>query len=419
MCEELLRQSSLFTGLSPNELQNFAGKLTAREYPPDKVIINEGDPGDTLLIICQGEIEIIKAIDTPEEHQLNIIREGNYLGEMSLLGLDQTRTASARTRGFVQALEMRRADFESLLLDHPGIALKIMEDILRRIRKSDDVVINELKGKNQQLQLAYQELKEAQKKLIQKEKLDHELSMARQIQERLLPSEMPSPPGWRIESLWQPAQVVSGDFFDFIPLSEDTIAVVIGDVSGKGLPASLLMATTRSMLRGLSSCVPDKNYLSPGMILEEANKLLVEDTPAAMSVTCIFAAVNLASGQVRLANAGHCYPYHRTSGDPEGVLAKGMPLGFFPGMTYEEIELSLSPGDSLLFYSDGLIEARNADNQLYGNDRLFDLLKDKKNDPKLFDQLVINLGEFAGPGWEKEDDLTMVLLKRLRLNKSH
>ena len=88
-------------------------------------------------------------------------------------------------------------------------------------------------------------------------------------------------------------------------------------------------------------------------------------------------------------------------------------------MTYEEIELTLSPGDSLLLYSDGLIEARNADNQLYGNDRMFDLLKGQNNDPKLLDQLVINLGEFAGPGWEKEDDLTMVLLKRLRLNKSH
>ena len=412
MCEDLLHQSSLFSGISPTERQNITDKLTAREYSPRALIFSEGDPGNSILIICQGEVEIIKAIGTQEERLLTVVGPGEYLGEMSMIGYDPSRSASARARSKVHLLEMSRDDFEVLLAQYPGLAMGIMEVIINRIRESNDASIREVKEKNRRLTLAYEELKEAQEKLVQKEKLEHELAMARQIQEGLLPGQMPSPPGWQIESIWHPAQVVSGDFYDFIPVTDDSLAIVIGDVTGKGMPAALLMATTRSILRALTTNLPDNKDLSPGILLGEANKILVEDTPAAMSVTCLFAAVDLPSGRIRLANAGHCLPFHRKLDNTTPIIAKGMPLGFFPESTYDETELLLSPGESLLFYSDGMIEARNETNELFGNERLLNLLRDLHNEEDLMGELVTNLKNFAGPGWEKDDDLTMVLLRR-------
>jgi serine phosphatase RsbU (regulator of sigma subunit) len=132
-----------------------------------------------------------------------------------------------------------------------------------------------------------------------------------------------------------------------------------------------------------------------------------------MFVTCLFTVLDPVSGRLRLANAGHDMPFHRTSNGLLDLHARGMPLGIFPGSSYEEIETSLSVGDGLLMCSDGLVEAHNPQGEMFDIHRLSDLLANRPFDAGVIDFLMEQLADFTGPGWEQEDDVTLVTLKRL------
>jgi serine phosphatase RsbU (regulator of sigma subunit)/anti-sigma regulatory factor (Ser/Thr protein kinase) len=236
-----------------------------------------------------------------------------------------------------------------------------------------------------------------------------ELSAARVIQQQLLPSELPSLPGWRIAAYYQPARAVGGDFYDFIELSNGQIAIVTGDVTDKGIPAALVMATTHSILRGDA---PDRGF--PGSVLERANDRLYPDIPAPMFVTCLYAVLDPVSGRLRYANAGHSLPYGARADGVTELRATGMPLGAMPGMTYEEHETSLAPGDSVLFHSDGLIEAHNPAGEMFGVPRLQQIVQKSRGSEHLIDECLSALSAFAGSNWEQEDDITLVTLQRLK-----
>ena len=168
------------------------------------------------------------------------------------------------------------------------------------------------------------------------------------------------------------------------------------------------MATTCSMLRA-AALASD----SPGDVLAQVNNLLYAETPERMFVTCFYAILEPASGKMRYANAGHDLPYQRTCSKVIELKASGMPLGLMPDMHYEEGELQISHGDSILFYSDGLVEAHNAQREMLGFPRLQALLTEHADGQSLIDRLLIDLKAFTGEGWEQEDDVTLLLLRRL------
>jgi serine phosphatase RsbU (regulator of sigma subunit) len=173
-------------------------------------------------------------------------------------------------------------------------------------------------------------------------RIEQEMVSARYIQQSLLPEEVPSIPGWQIQPFYRPAQQVGGDMYDFLPLPDDRIGIVIGDANGKGMPAALIMATTCAMLR-----------------------------------------------------------------------AAGMPLGLMPDQCYSEQEVSIGAGDNTLFYSDGLVEAHASDRAMFGNPRLKCLLQEHSREEGLIEFLLNELQEFTGEGWELEDDVTLVLLRKI------
>jgi serine phosphatase RsbU (regulator of sigma subunit)/anti-sigma regulatory factor (Ser/Thr protein kinase) len=258
-------------------------------------------------------------------------------------------------------------------------------------------------------QLARQQQAEAR----QRERLEQEMRVARIIQQTLLPKELPDLPGWKVAAHWQPARAVSGDFYDFITFPDGKFGLIAGDVTDKGVPAALVMATTRSILRAAA-----ERYSSPGRILAHTNELLCPDIPANMFVTCLCIVLDPATGYLRLANAGHNLPCHCTPGGVKELHATGMPLGLMPGMTYEENESWLQPGESLLIYSDGLVEAHNPERDMFGFPRLRECLpcapgSGWRGDATLIDYLISKLTEFTGPGWEQEDDVTFVTMDRL------
>jgi serine phosphatase RsbU (regulator of sigma subunit)/anti-sigma regulatory factor (Ser/Thr protein kinase) len=254
-------------------------------------------------------------------------------------------------------------------------------------------------------QLVRQQQIEAQAR----ERLEQELRVARLIQQTLLPKELPTLPGWHVAAYYQPARAVGGDFYDFVYLSDGRLGLIIGDVTGKGVPAALVMATTRAILRGQA-----QRLASPGEVLEHTNELLVPDIPRNMFVTCLYAVLNPATGRMQYANAGHDLPYRRYDGGVDELRATGMPLGLLPGMGYEEKEVQLNPGESVLFYSDGLVEAHNPHREMFGFPRLGGLIGTHPGGAGLIDFLLGELVRFTGPEWEQEDDTTLVILQRAK-----
>src|ERR671910_2530087 len=200
-----------------------------------------------------------------------------------------------------------------------------------------------------------------------RERIEQELHVARRIQQASLPEAVPELEGWKISPFYRPAREVCGDFFDFIELEGGRLGLVVGDATGKGVPAALVMSTTCGMLRAVSQALDSS---SPGEMLERVNEALVPSIPPNMFVTCFYAILDPKSGSLRYANAGHDVPYLHRSGNAEEMRARGMPLGLMPGMEYEEQEIVLDFGEAALFYSDGLVEAHHPNGEMFGFPRL-------------------------------------------------
>ena len=241
----------------------------------------------------------------------------------------------------------------------------------------------------------------------ERERLEQELEVARRIQQASLPKEMPQLEEWQITPYYQPAREVGGDFYDFLDLADGRLGVVVGDATGKGVPAALMMASTRSTLRAVAQASE-----SPGDALRRVNDPLATDIPSNMFVTCFYAILDPNSGRFTYANAGHDLPYLWHGGDAEELRARGMPLGLMPGMSYEEKEIVLEPRDNVLLYSDGLVEAHDPKGEMVGFPRLRALVAEHGEDGSLGDLCLEELYSFVGEGWEQEDDITLLTLRR-------
>jgi predicted ester cyclase len=245
---------------------------------------------------------------------------------------------------------------------------------------------------------------------IERERFEQELLVARPIQQASLPREVPILEGWKISPRYQPAREVGGDFYDFHPLPEGRLGLVLGDATGKGVPAALVMSTTCGMLR-LAAQALDSS--SPGEVLEQVNEALLARIPSNMFVTCFYAILDPKSATLSYANAGHDLPYvRRGGGDAEELRARGMPLGLMPGMSYEEKEIELDVGEAVLFYTDGLVEAHDPKGEMFGFPRLRALVADHGEEGSLGNFLLEELYSFTREGWEQEDDITLVMLQR-------
>jgi serine phosphatase RsbU (regulator of sigma subunit) len=232
----------------------------------------------------------------------------------------------------------------------------------------------------------------------ERELLEHELEVARSIQQASLPKEVPTLEGWQIAPYYQPAREVGGDFYDFHLLSEDRLGVVVRDATGKGVPAALVMSTTCGMLQLATGAFGSP---SPGKVLSRVNETLLARIPSNTFVTCFYAILEPESGTVRYANAGHDLPYLHRNGEAEELRARGMPLGIMPGMSYEEGEASLRQEDNVLFYSDGLVEAHDPEGEMFGFPRLRALVAKHGEENTPEETLLGELYSFVAEGWEQ------------------
>ncbi len=236
----------------------------------------------------------------------------------------------------------------------------------------------------------------------EKERMKRDLSEAQRIQVGLFPQHSPTLPGFSVRGLCLPCQEVGGDWYDYIPLPDGRLAVVLGDVSGKGMGAALLMSSTRTILRLVA-----EGGLPPGDVLSRVNRILLKDFPRAKFVTMLYALLDPQRRTIVFANAGHLYPLLVDSSGAHFLNTDaGMPLGIQEG-SFSERAVAMAPGVRLVFYSDGVTESMNASLQQYGDTRLRDHLI---NPAASVQSLLDDVRSFAA-GQSASDDVTVVMIQ--------
>lgn len=247
---------------------------------------------------------------------------------------------------------------------------------------------------------------------VEKERIASELRIAHSIQMGLVPKTFPPFPerdDLEIYAVLEPARQVGGDFYDFFLLDDEHICLVIGDVSGKGVPAAIFMAVTRTFLKALSREVGE-----PAAILDRINNEIVQDNESCMFVTLFCAVVHLPTGKCSYANGGHNPPFHIKMNGVISSLAniKGVPIGVMEDMNYTEGTINLEPGDALFLYTDGVTEAENDKGKFLGTQRVVEeLIRLKEQDCRATLTELQKILHCFAEGAEQSDDITMLMFR--------
>ncbi len=404
--EELLARVPLFAGLPESALASLAESLATRTFAPDELLIQEGDLGEAFYIVREGRIEVLKAVGTPEEQVLARRGPGEFIGEMSLLNPDGLRTASVRAASPTTAWVMTQADFDSLLHKYPRLAYDMVRVLSERLRDAHELSIASLQTKNAELLQAYDALKAAQAQIIEKEKLEHELGLARSIQLSLLPQALPEAPGVEFGARLVTARQVGGDFYDLFPLEEGSVGLMIGDVTDKGVPAAIFMAQVRALLRAGA-----RRRRSAEEALREANERLLEMNARNLFVTALYGVLDVGTRRLAYARAGHELPLlcHADGRVESAPLQTGQPLGILEAPEFDVQTIEVPARGLLLLHTDGISDARNAEGEGFGRERLLEHAGSLVGlgAQAACDRMVDSVVGFIGEA-QQEDDFTLV-----------
>ena len=246
--------------------------------------------------------------------------------------------------------------------------------------------------------------------IVENERIEREIRLARQIQETFLPETMPKLPRWELDLRWETAREVGGDFYDIFKLDGNRLGLVIADVSDKGLPAALYMTVTRTLIRANAS-----GLAKPAQVLQEVNKLLVSDSTDSMFITAVYAILSLDTGELVYANAGHNRPllYRSRKKDVEQLPKGGTALGILDDLQLEDHALQIRTGDALVLFTDGVTDAIAPDGSFFGEERLEAVLEENGADTiqNILEALDDALIEFRR-GVPASDDITLLALRR-------
>ncbi len=412
LIEQLIRRVPLFAALPDSELSFMARSLRWREFPAGALLINEGDAAGRFFVLLEGQVEVLKSLNTPDERLLAVRGGGTVVGELSLFSPGGTHTASVRARTALQLLEMTRDEFDELLHRHPSLGYSMVQTLSQRLIEAEQGTIRDLRQKNQALAKAYEELAGAQAQLIEKEKLERELEVARRIQRSLLPHSLPRYPGCDFGALMAPMSAVGGDFFDFLPLGDDLLGIVVGDVSDHGVPAALFMAITVTLLRAEA-----RADAAPAAVLRSVGRKLLAVNDAELFVTALYGLLDTRTREFVYARAAHEPPVvFDAAGSPlPHTRGRGQLLGISEDPQMDVQRLVLPPGGTLLLYTDGVREATAPDGALFGAEGLHLAVADchpgRATAQAICEELLVRVATHRGAATPQQDDITLVALK--------
>jgi sigma-B regulation protein RsbU (phosphoserine phosphatase) len=406
MSTNLLAQIQFFTDLPAEELSRLMAELVVVNLKSGEILFREGDVGEHLYIVVSGELEILMGPDTDDELVLNVLHEGEYIGEMSLIQPDGQRTASSRARGDVVLLSLSRTQFKELLQRHPELAKSMVSVLSQRLTNTNVQTFRGLTEKNRQLQKAFDELKAAQEQLIEKERLERELKVAADIQMSILPDVLPVNPAFDFGGRILPARQVGGDFYDVFDLGEDKLGVLIGDVADKGVPSAIFMARAHALIIAEADRTSD-----PGEVLRMVNKHITRLEKSTQFVTALYGVLDTKTGKFSYARAGHEPPLmlnekgevHRLPHQP------GMALGLWEDITLDEYSLFLPKGTLLVMFTDGMTDCRSPKGEPFGLERIKSTLSGfiSLTAQASCDELLTRLLDYQ-KGSKQDDDVTLL-----------
>ena len=364
-----LRALPFLAGADPEVVAELAELARERCFDSGQVILQEGTGGRELYVIVEGLVEAAKDLEG-QEVVLGQRGPGEFLGEMALIE-DSPRSATVRALEPTRLLEISEADFRSALAGEPTLLYEAARMLSSRLRQADLARIAELERNNRELAQAYQELQEAQAALVEKERLEHELALARELQQSILPHTFPKLPGATFAARSRPARQVGGDFYDVIPLGGGRVGLLMADVSDKGMPAALYMALTRSLIRAEA-----RHDASPRRVLLSTHRLLLEMTQANMFVTAFYGVLDQGNGTLCFARAGHNYPllFNPQSGKCRTLTGRGIVLGCVEHVELEQVSVDLHSGELLVLYTDGITDANSTAGEFFGMERLQEMV---------------------------------------------
>jgi len=406
MSVNLLGRIPLFSDLPPEELDRLMSALDVVNLKSGDILFREGDLGEHLYVMVRGELEINMASNTDNELILNVLKEGEYLGEMSLIMPGGRRSAGARARGDVVLLSMSRSQFQDLLQRHPELANAMVQVLSQRLDNTNVSTFRDLTEKNRQLQEAFDELKAAQEQLIEKERLERELKVAADIQMSILPDVLPAHARYDFGGRILPARQVGGDFYDVFELGDNKLGVLIGDVADKGVPSAIFMARAHALI------IAEADRAStPGEVLMMANKHITRFEKSRQFVTALYGVLDAETGEFSYARAGHEPPLLL---DPQGEVHRlphkpGMALGLWENIMLDENKIQIPQGSLLVMFTDGMTDCRNPLGESFGLDRIKKTVAGLQNVSAQSgcDQLLESLMNYQD-GSKQDDDVTLL-----------
>jgi serine phosphatase RsbU (regulator of sigma subunit) len=405
--EEIIRRVPLFANLPDREVARLSSTLTRTGWEAGSVLFREGERGNRFYVVFRGKVEIVQGLDTADEQVVAERGPGEFVGEQSLFNPNGLRHASARAAENCLLLEITRTQFNAVLSRNPILTYEMLRAQSAHLTKANDAAVQELRQHNQQLALAFAELREAQARCAEQEVLARELQLAHEIQTRMLPSVLPVLPGFDIGARSMPARTVGGDFYDVFPLDSDRLGIAIGDVSGKGIPAALLMALTCALLR-----VEAHHVGSPEEVVINVNRHLLERNSEEF-VTLLYGVLFSRSGVFSYARAGHELPIIANGRVASAIpMDHSLPLGLFDQLRLDLQTLTLPPKSTLLLYTDGVTEAFHPEHGAFGEPRLKEILTINQHDSSqaLCDRILDAVVAYSGDA-TRQDDLTVVAVR--------
>jgi sigma-B regulation protein RsbU (phosphoserine phosphatase) len=406
--KQVLARSTIFGELAEADLAALAERVHLLSLAAGDWLFQQGDLGDACYVVATGLVRLVVGQGSAEETHLGLLGPGGFFGELSLIEPEGRRGAGALALEACTLLTIPAAAFDGLLRQHPAVALNVLRRVAANQRRADARAISDLRQKNAELTAAYAALEAAQSEALRRARVARELELARDLQASLLPSELPNYPGLRCSAASFPAFEMSGDFFD-ARIEGASLTVLMADVADKGAKAALVMALTK----GLLLATPEERS-APLDVVQRANRLLCATGVAGAVVTLVYATLDLERHMLRFVRAGHEWPLHyqRATGLVSALEAPGMPLGIDEDALLEEGEAHLHAGDALVFYTDGLTEARSPWNEEYQRERLMAAVRAYGHLPAqaMAEALLGDVRAWQGSA-PPNDDLTLLVVQ--------
>jgi len=399
----ILEKIPIFQGLQADALEKIIPLLEEESYPADTMVIREGAIGDSMYVLHSGSVVVTKKAADGEDVLMNSLEAGAFFGELSLID-NLPRSASITTTTESLILRLRKSALNNFLEEDPVLASHFYRNFLEEFSSRFRHLNTEVTFFRHDSKTKTSTLNEINRDLTSARKLQNFF-----INPRVLDSDLYSVPGIKQSYIYDPCQEIGGDFLNLVPIDTHQFGVVIADVMGHGITAALATGSFKSAF----SIYVKQFGTHPGLLLKALNDHFSEEI-SSLFASCLYVFIDMRTKRMRVARAGHHYPfvYRKEDDNFIDLSIRGTALGIMNDTDFEETKLVISPGDKILFFTDGIIEQKDEEGEMYSLDRLrSSFLKGiHDGDPDLLEMIRKDLKTFSGNS-DLEDDTTIFLLE--------